>query len=194
MNRLTVIGLAVGILLTALAASLIYTQSQKNRLPIMDSIGGSFSLPSTEGRELQLSDFKGKVVMLNFGFTSCPDVCPTVLARMRLVLETIGEQASNVQPLFITIDPERDSLDKLKSYLSFFHPSIIGLRGNKEQLKKVAELYKAVYQKQTMSSSLDYGFLHNDHIYLIDQQGQTRAMISSSTKPVEIANKIVTLL
>ncbi len=194
MNRLLVLLVAIGLILGAVMGSNYLKSTLKQQLPIIETLGGDFSLPSTEGRSIKLSDFQGKVVLLNFGFTSCPDVCPTVLAKIRVLLETLGDQGNDIQPLFVTIDPARDSIDKLSDYLPYFHPSIIGLRGNKEALAEVADLYKVLYQKEVLDSELDYGFLHNDHIYLIDQQGQVRAMYSGSVKPETIVKEIKTLL
>lgn len=199
MNRLLVICIAIGLIAVAVIGSNYLKATLKPELPILDTLGGEFSLPSTQKRTVQLSEFEGKVVLLNFGFTSCPDVCPTVLSKMRALMDMLAEQNSgsqnnHVQPLFITIDPDRDSIEKLTEYLPYFHPAIIGLRGDKEQLAEVAQLYKVLYQKEKLDSELDYGFLHNDHIYLIDQQGRVRAMYSGSVKPATIIEEIKTLL
>lgn len=179
--------------MAVIGSSLLHENTQKP-LPVLEGLGGDFTLPGTEGRDVSLSRFRGKVVLLNFGFTSCPDVCPTVLAKMRKVLELLPDAANDLQPLFVTIDPERDSLEHLHHYLSYFHPSIIGLRGNSQQLQQVASLYKVLYQKEDINSALEYGFLHNDHIYLIDQQGKVRAMYSGSATPQAIADQIASLL
>jgi protein SCO1 len=194
LSRLLVICIAVVLIASAVIGSNYLKATLKPQLPILDTLGGDFSLPSTEGRSIKLSEFQGKVVLLNFGFTSCPDVCPTVLAKIRVLLETLGDQGNDIQPLFVTIDPVRDSIDKLSDYLPYFHPSIIGLRGDKDALAEVADLYKVLYQKEEFDSELGYGFLHNDHIYLIDQQGQVRAMYSGSAKPETIVKEIKTLL
>ncbi len=194
MSRLATVALAIAILLLAAMTSYLVIDDQRRQLPVLQDIGGNFSLPSTDNREVQLTDFAGKVVLLNFGFTSCPDVCPTVLSRMRSVMEILNGDSTEIQALFVTIDPERDVLSKLKTYLSFFHPSFVGLRGDAQQLKTVATLYKAVFEKETIDSSIDYGFRHSNHIYLIDQEGKTRAMYSGSAKPALIAQEISTLL
>ena len=199
MNRLLVICIAAALIVAAVISSNYLKATLKPQLPILETLGGDFSLPSTQKRTVQLSEFEGKVVLLNFGFTSCPDICPTVLAKMRELMKILAEegnddQDSRVQPLFVTIDPDRDSIKKLTEYLPYFHPAIIGLRGDKKQLAEVARLYKVLYQKENLDSELDYGFLHNDHIYLIDQQGRVRAMYSNSVKPTTIIEEIKTLL
>lgn len=182
------------ILLLAAAATAFFASATKKTLPTLDTLGGDFSLPSTLGRSVSLSEFQGKPVLLNFGFTSCPDVCPTVLAKMRRVLYLLGEKGSAVQPLFITVDPERDSLDTLNTYLSYFHPALIGLRGDTQQLAKVTGLYSVFSQKQSNELGETYGFIHNDHIYLIDQYGKVRQMYSGKIAPAVIAEDIKTLL
>lgn len=194
MNRLLVVIVSVGLLVAAVVGSNYLRSTLKPSLPVIESLGGDFSLPSTVNGITTLSEFEGQVVLLNFGFTSCPDVCPTVLSKIRVIMETLGEHNSAVQPLFITIDPDRDSIEKLNSYLPYFHPSIIGLRGNEKQLAEVAEQYKVLYQKENIDSELGYGFLHNDHIYLIDQQGRVRAMYSGSVKMDTIIEEVKTLL
>ncbi len=194
MNRLFVVIVSIGLLVAAVAGSNYLRSKLKPSLPVIESLGGDFSLPNTAGGIASLSEFEGKVVLLNFGFTSCPDVCPTVLSKIRVIMETLGKDSSAIQPLFITIDPDRDSIEKLNSYLPYFHPAIIGLRGNERQLAEVAEQYKVLYQKENIDSELGYGFLHNDHIYLIDQQGSVRAMYSGSVKMTTIIEEIKTLL
>ena len=193
MSRISVV-LAAALLMAGAVIGANYLQNKLHpELPILEGLGGDFSLPSTTGQSLQLSELYGKVVLLNFGFTSCPDVCPTALSRMRKALDLL-ENNADIQPLFVTIDPERDSLEKLSDYLPYFHPAIIGLRGDSSQLQKVAALYKVLYQKQVMDSALEYGFLHNDHIYLLDQQGHVRAMYSGSVTPEHMATQISSLL
>ena len=194
MNRGVAFAISVGLLLLAVSASYWLYSFKKNQLPILETLGGNFSLPSTLGRELSLDQFHGKVVLLNFGYTTCPDVCPTVLARMRTVLERLAGRAERVQPVFITIDPSRDSVEKLAAYLHFFHPSFIGMRGDLQQTKKIADLYRVHYKKELIDSAMEYGFLHNDHIYLLDQRGRVRAMYSGATRVEVMAEEIATLL
>lgn len=195
MSRIAVVLIAmIALLLTGVLALKINERQQQLILPELQGLGGDFSLPSTEGHDIALEDFRGKLVLLNFGFSTCPDVCPTVLARMKSVMDGLGASENQVQPLFITIDPDRDTIGKLKNYLSFFHPSLIGLRGDSKQLQAVASLYKAHYEKQELESALEYSFLHNDHIYLIDGSGKVRAMYSNSVLPETIVIELESLL
>ena len=193
MNRRIALGLITALLLV-MTAAMLYIKLRPAPLPVIEGMGGDFVLPASNGSEFSLAAQRGKLVMLNFGFTSCPDVCPTALAKMRRTLELLAEDAEFVQPLFVTIDPQRDTLNKLRDYLHWFHPAIIGLRGNPQQLAEVAALYRAHYLREDLDSELRYGFMHNDHIYLIDQQGRVRAMHGSSSPPERIAADLYQLL
>jgi len=155
-------------------------------LPILEDIGGALQAPSTRDREVSLDDFRGRVVLLNFGFTSCPDVCPTALARMRTLLLDLEALDVDVQPLFVTIDPQRDRLPGLDRYLSNFHPRLIGLRPEPDELERIAARYRAVYEREEMPSGLGYGFAHSSHIYLIDGDGRVRAMFGGAARIAEM--------
>lgn len=151
---------AGGLLLTASA-------NQENK-----SDADNFTLTSHMGSRVSLSDYKGKVVILLFGYTHCPDVCPTQLSDMQKLLERLGDKAKQVQVLFITFDPERDTPEVLKEFLNFFHPTFVGLTGTKKEIAVVARQYKAQYIKRTVGSRAGYFFGHSSVVYLIDQQGQ----------------------
>jgi protein SCO1/2 len=163
-------------------------------LPFIESLGGEISLPSTLGRDVSLSEFEGRLVLLNFGYTTCPDVCPAALSRMREVLKAVDPQAEQLQLVFITIDPERDTLGKLRDYLVYFDPSFIGMGGSTEQLAQAAALFKVYFEKETMASDIGYGFAHSDQIYLLDRQGRVRATFGSSTTPAQMAADVQSLL
>ncbi|HJL51316.1 MAG TPA: SCO family protein [Arenicellales bacterium] len=144
-------------------------------LPVLDSLGGDFALPSTIGGISHLSDFRGDLVLLNFGYTSCPDVCVTVLARIRDVLRAVNGGGQPIHAVFVTLDPERDNLDKLESYIEFFDPSFVGMSGTGEQIKNTADLYKVFYEKVDIVSDTNYSISHSSHIYLLDTDGRVRA-------------------
>lgn len=133
--------------------------------------GGNFTLIGSEGK-LGLSDFSGKVVLLYFGYTTCPDVCPTNLSNLASAMNQLNpEEQAKVQVLMITVDPERDDQTKLDVYLSYFHPSFKGLTGTPEQIAQVAKQYGAVYQKAAIGeSALGYAVDHSAFTYLINQQ------------------------
>ncbi len=190
--------LLAGVLILALTIAGIHLGrslfTPKPQLPIFEMLGGEFSLPSTLKRDVSLSEFRGKLVLLNFGYTSCPDVCPTVLARMRAVLEQSTLKPEQLQLIFVTIDPERDTLVELATYLHYFHSSFIGLRGVGEQLEQVASLFKLYFEKQSQTVQDGYDFAHSDRIYLLDQQGQVRATYANNVTPDKMISDINSLL
>ena len=166
-------------------------------LPVVAGLGGDFTLPSTRGGDLALSSLRGKVVLLNFGFTHCPDVCPMVLTRLGNALRTLesqGADLSRVQPLFVTFDPARDSLDHLREYVGFFHPSLVGLRGDEAQTAAVARQFKVLYLAQDTGSEGGYVFQHSDFIYVIDTRGRVRLLVGGKDPEQAISESVKALL
>lgn len=172
-------------------------------LPVLDAIGGDFTLPSTRmldngqpGASLTLSTFQGQVVLINFGYSYCPDVCPTVLARMARLSKTLqaehGLDAQKLKMVFMTVDPERDTLAHLKDYLAFFSPDLIGVRGSIEQTKKVTKQYAVYFEKQAADSE-DYTVMHSDKIFLLDKMGRLRALYGHSDSDDSIINAILSV-
>lgn len=155
-------------------------------LPVNTRMGGDFTLPSTRGQALDTRTLRGKVVLLNFGFTSCPDVCPLVLARLRQVVKALGANAGDVQVLFVSFDPARDRLPGLKAYVEHFHPDFIGATGTDAEIATVAARYGVVYLRENTGSAAGYGFAHSDYIYLIDSAGHVRKLYDSHTRTDEI--------
>ena len=143
-------------------------------LPYLKTLGGDFVLMSTLGKPAALSDFRGRVILLNFGYMNCPDVCPTVLARMRAVIDQLPDVDIDTQPIFITLDPARDTTDRLRPYVRYFGDSFIGLSGTPEQIESVSKLFKVVATKESPTGEGDYGFIHSSHIYLLDTHGNVR--------------------
>lgn len=168
--------LGAGVVAARFAAPFLVPQPS---LPVLDALGGEFSLPSTLGRDTPLSEFRGRLVLLNFGFASCPDVCPTVLSRMRQALLGLGDDAAEVQPVFVTIDPERDTLETLGPYVKHFHPAFIAMSGTPEDTRTAAALFKVYYARED-NPQIGYGFAHSDQIYLLDRQGRVRATFANT--------------
>jgi len=157
-------------------------------LPILYTLGGDFVLPSTLGRAVSLADFHGKVVLLNFGYTSCPDACPTALARIRDVLHALPDAA--MQPVFVTLDPARDSLDRLAPYVAAFDSRFVGVTGSDAQIAEAAARYRVFSEKRVTNSAPDYSLDHSAQIYLLDGDGRVRATFGES---VTVPNMIVTV-
>lgn len=191
---------AVLALLLALLALLLagwrYFQLSRaaDALPVNTRMGGDFVLPSTRGVPLDTRDLRGKVVLLNFGFASCPDVCPTVLARLRQVISELGPDAASAQVVFVSFDPERDSIELLKGYVAHFHPAIIGATGTGTEIAAVGKQYGVVYMKEDTGSAAGYGFAHSDYIYLLDTEGRVRKLYDNGTPTTDISRDVRMLL
>ena len=134
-----------------------------------------FSLTDFNGQTRTLADFKGRVVMLYFGFVQCPDVCPTALTRAAAVMERLGPRAGDLQVIFVTVDPERDTPELLREYMAAFHPSFLALTGNAEQIAQTAKDFRAFYKKVPTGSS--YTMDHTALSYLFDRQGRIRVAL-----------------
>lgn len=133
-----------------------------------------FSLPDQNGKTRTLDDFKGKVVVVFFGFTQCPDVCPTTLAELAQVKKALGPDGDKVQGVFVTVDPERDKPELLKAYLDSFDPGFVALRGSPEQLKETAKEFKIYYAKVPGKTPDSYTMDHTAASFLFDPQGRVR--------------------
>lgn len=135
-------------------------------------IGGPFTLLDTRGRKRSLADFRGRVVLLYFGYTSCADACPTDLLQIAKLLASMGQAAEGVVPIFVTLDPARDTPEVLAAYAAAFSPRIVALRGSEEQTRQVADAYKVYFAKvPTGKEASDYTVDHTAFIYLMDRDG-----------------------
>jgi len=148
--------------------------------------GKDFNLTDQHGQRRTLADFHGKVVVLFFGYTHCPDVCPTTLGELALTLKQLGKDASKVQVLFVTLDPARDTPAVLAQYVPTFNPSFLGLTGTESEIARVAESFKVFYKKQDSASKAGYSLDHSANTYVFDTQGRLRLMyvFGSGTGPM----------
>lgn len=154
-------------------------------------IGGPFTLTDQDGKTVTDADFKGKFMLIYFGFTFCPDVCPTELQVMSGALEKLGPKAADVQPIFITVDPERDTSQVLAKYVKQFDPRLIGLTGTPEQIAAAAKAYRVFYQQaKDEGSSADYTMDHSSIVYLMDREGKFLVFFPPATSPELMAEKI----
>jgi protein SCO1 len=159
------------------------------------AFGKDFSLVDTDGKVRTLADFKGKVVVIFFGYTQCPDVCPTTLTEMKEVMNILGSQADKVQVLFITVDPERDTTEVLKQYVPAFDPRFLGLRPVDEaSLEKVTKDFKIYYKKVPGSSPGSYTIDHTAGSYAFDPDGHLRLYIKHAQGPETLAHDLKELL
>jgi cytochrome oxidase Cu insertion factor (SCO1/SenC/PrrC family) len=136
-----------------------------------EPVGGPFELTDQAGHVRTERDFRGQLMLVYFGFTYCPDICPTDLQAIGLALDKLGNDAGSVQPLFITVDPERDTSEHLAEYVPLFHPRLIGLTGTADAIRKAADEYKVYYAKVSLGKADDYTVDHTAFIYLMDRDG-----------------------
>jgi protein SCO1/2 len=154
-----------------------------------------FELTATNGERFQLSDQQGQVVLMFFGYTSCPDVCPTTLAEAKRVLEGLGEDADRVKFVFITVDPERDTPEILGTYVAAFHPAILGLTGAPHELAAVRQAYGIFAEKEVLEgSATGYIVNHTARTFLVDPEGHLRLSYAYGTSPEDVLEDIRHLL
>ena len=176
-------------------AFLFLTSSAQAELKEYGSMGGDFTLPSSLDRPVSLSEFRGQVVILFFGYTACPDICPTTMVRVQQALKELDPDVeAQVQPLFISVDPERDTPEQLQGYVTYFHPRFIGLTGSLDELKAVARQYGAFFAKDTRTeTAAGYLVAHSGYVYLLDGEGELRGLYRQDAEPEEMADDITTL-
>lgn len=156
--------------------------------------GGDFSLQGEQG-VFKLSQLKGKVVLIYFGFTNCPDFCPTMFADVVSMLKTMSpRQQEQIRILFISIDPERDSLPNLVKYAAHFHPNIIPLTGQPEQLRWIAQQYGAFFNKMPIDSAMGYTMDHSTQLFVVDQEGRFKGQISHGLGIEETKSKLLQMI
>jgi protein SCO1/2 len=153
-----------------------------------------FRLTDHAGRTRTLADFRGKVVVLFFGYTQCPDVCPTTLSELAATMQKLGADADRVQVLFVTVDPERDTADLLARYVPAFNPSFLGLYGDAAATEATAKEFKILYQKQPGPTPGTYSVDHSAGTYIFDPQGRLRVYESYGRGPEVFAHDIRALL
>jgi protein SCO1/2 len=150
--------------------------------------GRDFTLTDHHGKTRTLADFRGKVVVVFFGYTRCPDVCPTTLADLKVAREQLGEEGKRVQVLFITVDPERDTRQLLASYVPAFDPSFLGLYGDAAATARVAKDFKVFYQKAPGKTPESYTVDHTSASYVFDPQGRLRLLVRPGNVPNLVAD------
>lgn len=188
-NQITIITisalLAIGGLL---AVNLLQPEQQQVRTSGTALVGGPMSLTAHDGTKVSDEQFRGRYMLIFFGYTYCPDVCPAGLQVMTSALEQLGAEADNIQPLFITIDPERDTVEVMSSYVENFHPRLIGLTGTPDQIAGVAKAYRVYYKKA--GDDADYLMDHSSIIYLMGPDGKFAKHFTYGTDAEALAQQI----
>ena len=139
-------------------------------------LGGNFQLTDGYKRDFSLDSLKGNVILMFFGYTTCPDVCPTELSKLSIILNSLGSKSKNVKGLFVSLDPNRDRPEKLKDYVKFFHRDIIALTGKESEVEKVAKMYGVSYSKNIRPDG-NYFLDHSANLYILDPEGKISAVV-----------------
>lgn len=155
------------------------------------AIGGDFTLTDQNGNPVIANDLNGRFSLISFGFASCPDICPTALGTITEALNRIGSSAEMIQPVFITVDPERDSSAVLKNYMTAFHPRFLALTGTPEQIRDVTQAYKVYYHvRKEKPGDTDYLVDHSSFLYLMGPEGEYVAHFPHSILAAELAVRL----
>lgn len=192
--RNTVIALAV---LLAIAVVWLGIRESGSDLPVNTRLGGDAVLVDQTGAAFDTAALRGKVILLFFGYTHCPDICPAALARISQAWKMLAEEGEgdNVQVVFVTFDPQRDTPEHLREYLGFFDEHIIGLTGTEQQIREFAEKYGVVFMEdEAVREEGPILFTHSDFIYLLDEEGRVRKLFPSDANIDEIVNDAKSLL
>ncbi len=156
--------------------------------------GRRLELTDHTGKPRRLEDFRGKAVVLFFGFTHCPDVCPTTLADAAQAMRKLGPEADRVQVLFVTVDPERDTSKVLAAYVTAFDPRFLGLSGDLEATRRAAKEFKVYFEKRPGKTPEDYSIDHSAQSYVIDPQGRLRLFVRNDRLAEDLADDLRVLL
>ena len=185
------------VLLTSTLLSILFTTACKPKHVAFDiyPIGGDFTLVDQNNQEFSLSSLKGNIVLLFFGYTHCPDACPMAMGLLGQAYDELGDDAENIKTVFVTIDPERDSVEIMKDYVDTFSESFpsfkpVGLTGTEGQVKKVIDLFAAFKMKRTGMSKSGYTMDHTTSIFVLDSKHRVRYLY----KPADRLNKLVSIL
>ncbi len=157
-------------------------------------LGRDLDMVDSTGQRRTLADFRGKILLVFFGYTQCPDVCPTAMAQAAQTMQLLGDRARDVRVIMVSVDPARDTPDILGAYVRAFDASFIGLTGTPEQLDKTARSFKAFYAKEPGPTPERYAMNHSSAFYLMDREGEARALLGPSLTPEDMAHDIELLL
>jgi protein SCO1/2 len=156
----------------------------------LPTIGGPFQLTDENGRSVSDATYRGKWLLIYFGYTHCPDACPTALNDMAEAIDRLGAKQAKVQALFITVDPERDTPSVLKDYVAAFGDKVVGLTGTPAQIQGAAKAYRVYYAKHAGAAEGEYDMDHSSVIYVMDPQGRFVANFTHESQPEQIADKL----
>jgi protein SCO1/2 len=182
------VGVAAGVLGAAGVAVAAATSA-----PMAPEISGHFALQTLDGREVTDDTYRGKWLLVYFGYTSCPDICPTVLLRVGQALESLGSLADRVQPIFITVDPARDTAERLSKYMAAFNSHIVGLRGSPDQIRQAARQFHVYYHTRSLGNG-DYTVDHSSFLYVVTPEGHFEKLLADSLPVDKLTAELRTLV
>ena len=192
--RRSVVWLAAALAVTAAAVTVAMNRaSQSNAAQQLPQIGGHFALSTPDGRRVTDTTFRGKWLLVYFGYTSCPDVCPTTLSAMALALDKLGPLADKVQPVFITVDPERDTAKIVGEYVKDFDPRFVGLVGSPQEIGTAAREFHVYYRVRQLGNN-EYVVDHSSFIYLIDPNGAFVRLLTGDLPGHQLADELRKLM
>jgi len=202
MSAKLILSIVAGLIVGIAAAIAVFPEARQKLLPFSNSevsgkalVGGPFALVDDAGKRVTDKDYRGRYMLVFFGFTSCPDICPAGLQLISAVLDKLGPKANRVTPIFVSVDPERDTPQKLAAYVKNFNPHLVGLTGTPEEIAAVAKAYKVFYQKvPNESAPADYGMDHTSIIYLMDPNGEFVTHFTPTTTVDAMTAKLEKLL
>lgn len=192
MSERVLLAIAATLAVFVLSLALFWqpTMPERPLPPPIAPVGGDFTLTSAKG-PVALHDYRGKVVLVYFGYTYCPDVCPTALAATAEGLKQLRpEELARVAVFFVSVDPQRDTPERLKDYAEFFHPAIVGLTGTPDQLAEIARRYGAVYARQPADTAGGYVVDHSSETYIVGVGGSLLGKLPHAAPPDEVAGAI----
>lgn len=193
--RNRILGYMAGLIAVRLLAGCYVEQPQFKSVDVTGSEWGKMlTLTAHDGKSRTLTDFQGKIVVLTFGFTHCPDVCPTTLVSAAQALKDLGRDAGRVQVLFVTLDPERDTAEVLANYVLSFNPAFLGLYGDAEATARTTEEFKIFYEKRKGSSPDSYSVDHSAQAYVLDAKGRLRLFVRRERIAEDLAHDLRELL
>jgi protein SCO1/2 len=193
-RRLWFVTVAVAVVVAAIVAyatlGTLTTSPAAPTTQTLSGFGGPFKLIDQDGRLVTDADFRGKWVLLYFGYTHCPDACPTALNTIAEALDQLGGAREKIQPLFITLDPERDTPVVLRDYTTAFQAGILGMTGSPEQIRAVAKTYRIAYEKHVVAEDQDYAVDHTSILFLLDPLGRPVSLFSHETPPDQLSRRM----
>lgn len=171
-----VIALAIGLMLLLSACHSGTPWATKDITGLMPNL--AFTLTETNrDTTVHAKDYRGRVLLLFFGYTHCPDVCPTTLSRIKAAIDKLGAQAQQVRVLFVSVDPKRDTVQELKRYAGFFGPQVLGLRGSQAALRELTKMYRVTYGYDKPDAQGNYSVSHSSAVYIFDRKGEARLLV-----------------